>query len=80
VVDDILDFTQTEEQLGKPRYQDVQSGNLTAPTLLAMRKCPELVELVNSEFIEDGSLERAVHLIKSHGGMLFSLCSVEVEV
>ena len=68
MVDDVLDFTSTAEQLGKPRYQDIASGNLTAPALLAMKKCPELVELVEAEFLEEGSLERAVHLIEHHGG------------
>ena len=35
IVDDILDFTQTEEQLGKPR-SGFATGNLTAPTLFAL--------------------------------------------
>lgn len=43
VVDDILDFTQTSEQLGKPQGQDLASGNLTAPAIFALRSCPELV-------------------------------------
>ena len=68
VVDDILDFTQTAEQLGKPRFQDIESGNLTAPTLYAMRKCPELHGLIEGEFLEEGSVERAVALIEQHGG------------
>jgi all-trans-nonaprenyl-diphosphate synthase len=69
VVDDLLDFTQTAEQLGKPRYQDIASGNLTAPTLYAMRKSPELVELIENEFLEEGSLERAVELVEASGGV-----------
>lgn len=68
IVDDILDFTQTAEQLGKPRFQDIASGNLTAPTLFAMQKSPELRSLVETEFLEEGSLERAVALIESTGG------------
>lgn len=69
VVDDILDFTQTEEQLGKPRFQDIASGNLTAPTLYAMKKSPALVELIESEFMEEeDALERAVALVELHGG------------
>lgn len=43
VVDDILDFTQTSEQLGKPQGQDLASGNLTAPVIFALQKSPELV-------------------------------------
>lgn len=76
VVDDILDFTQTAEQLGKPRFQDIASGNLTAPTLFAMRRCPELVELVEGEFLEDGALDRAVHLIESNGGARLAPISI----
>ena len=38
VVDDILDFTQTEAQLGKPQGQDLATGNLTAPILFALRR------------------------------------------
>lgn len=68
VVDDILDFTQTAEQLGKPRYQDIASGNLTAPALYAMWKCPELRTLIESEFLEAGDLERAVMLVEANGG------------
>lgn len=46
VVDDILDFTQTSEQLGKPQGQDLASGNLTAPAIYALRNCPELVRIL----------------------------------
>lgn len=69
VVDDILDFTQSTEQLGKPQGQDLASGNLTAPVIFALRKSPELQELIEEEFREDGSLEDAIHLVKSVGGI-----------
>ena len=39
VVDDILDFTQSAEQLGKPQGQDLASGNLTAPAIYALQVC-----------------------------------------
>lgn len=42
-MDDILDFTQTSEQLGKPQGQDLASGNLTAPAIFALQNSPELV-------------------------------------
>ena len=45
VVDDILDFTQSAEQLGKPQGQDLASGNLTAPAIFALRNSTELVRL-----------------------------------
>lgn len=49
VVDDILDFTQTAEQLGKPQGQDLASGNLTAPVIFALQTSKELEEIIQSE-------------------------------
>ena len=36
IVDDILDFTSTEKQLGKPAGSDIRHGNVTMPTLFAL--------------------------------------------
>ncbi|KAK3238880.1 Solanesyl diphosphate synthase 3, chloroplastic/mitochondrial [Cymbomonas tetramitiformis] len=69
VVDDILDFTQTEEQLGKPQGQDLASGNLTAPVLFAMQGSNELREIIETEFLEEGSLQRALELVETTGGI-----------
>lgn len=69
VVDDILDFTQTEEQLGKPQGQDLASGNLTAPVLFSLTESDELREIIDSEFQEAGSLERAIEIIRETGGI-----------
>lgn len=69
VVDDILDFTQTEEQLGKPQGQDMASGNLTCPIIFAMQKSPELRELIETEFQEEGSLEEGLKLVYEAGGI-----------
>lgn len=49
MVDDILDFTQTAEQLGKPQGQDLASGNLTAPVIYALQQNKELEEIIQSE-------------------------------
>ncbi|KAM7492490.1 hypothetical protein LguiA_035411 [Lonicera macranthoides] len=69
VVDDILDFTQSAEQLGKPAGSDLAKGNLTAPVIYALEKEPELREIIESEFCETGSLDRAIELVKSCGGI-----------
>src|SRR5699024_1798017 len=37
IIDDILDFTDTQKELGKPRGSDVMQGNITLPVLCAMR-------------------------------------------
>ncbi|GMH34058.1 hypothetical protein BSKO_01892 [Bryopsis sp. KO-2023] len=69
VVDDILDFTQSTEQLGKPQGQDLRSGNLTAPAIFALETEPELRDIIENEFTDDGSLERALELVKRSGGI-----------
>jgi len=37
IIDDILDFTSTPEELGKPTGSDLIQGNITLPTLFAMQ-------------------------------------------
>ncbi len=36
ITDDILDFTASEEELGKPAGSDLLQGNITLPVLYAM--------------------------------------------
>lgn len=38
IIDDILDFTESSEQLGKPSGSDLINGQMTLPTLLAMKE------------------------------------------
>jgi len=74
VVDDILDFTQTEAQLGKPQGQDLASGNLTAPAIFALQAPggDALRDLVEEEFTEEGALPEALGLVDSLGGLAAS--------
>lgn len=37
IIDDILDFTASEEELGKPAGSDLLQGNITLPVLFAMK-------------------------------------------
>jgi all-trans-nonaprenyl-diphosphate synthase len=72
IIDDILDITQTKQQLGKPQGQDLASGNLTSPVLFALQ-CPqhgaELRELIETEYQAPGGLPRALDLVKLSGGV-----------
>jgi len=72
VVDDILDFTQSAEQLGKPQGQDLATGNLTAPVLYALEDKvvgKRLRQLVQGKFQTEGSLEEALGLVEQGGGI-----------
>ena len=65
VVDDILDFTGSDQQLGKPAASDLASGYLTAPTFFAMEEHPELQALIAREFAEPGDLDHALEMVRS---------------
>ncbi len=64
VVDDILDFTGSDQQLGKPAASDLASGYLTAPALYALEERPALAGLIEREFSQDGDLEQALELVR----------------
>ena len=65
VVDDILDFTGSDQQLGKPAASDLASGYLTAPALYALEERPALAGLIEREFSQQGDLEQALDLVRS---------------
>ena len=41
IIDDILDFTGTEEEMGKPTGSDLAQGTLTLPAMLLLERYPE---------------------------------------
>ncbi|MFM1798717.1 MAG: Prenyl transferase [Cyanobacteriota bacterium] len=65
VVDDILDFTSNDQQLGKPAASDLAAGYLTAPALYALQERPALAGLIEREFSQEGDLEQALDLVRS---------------
>lgn len=69
VVDDILDFTGSTEDLGKPAGSDLKGGNLTAPVLYALEEKPYLEVLIEREFSQEGDLEQALALIEESKGI-----------
>ncbi len=69
VVDDILDFTSSDEVLGKPACSDLRSGNLTAPVLYAMEEHPFLTTLIEREFSEADDFDQAIDLVHSSKGI-----------
>ncbi len=64
VVDDILDFTSNDQQLGKPSASDLASGYLTAPALYALEEKPALAGLIEREFSGEGDLAQALELVR----------------
>lgn len=56
IADDLLDFTASEEQLGKPVLSDLREGHLTLPVLHALEREPDAAPLVE-RILETGDLD-----------------------
>jgi all-trans-nonaprenyl-diphosphate synthase len=69
IVDDILDFTASEEALGKPAGSDLKQGNITAPMLYAMEEQPNLATLIEREFNQEGDWEKAFAAVHQGRGI-----------
>lgn len=82
VVDDVLDFTSTEEELGKPALADLKEGNLGAPVLFAAQQGgahgsralgtdarQELLSILERRLSGDSDLDRVRALVNEAGGV-----------
>ncbi len=59
LIDDVLDFTSSEEVLGKPIGNDVREGKMTLPLIYLLQRCtPEDARKV-SQVLEDGGFQSA---------------------
>jgi geranylgeranyl pyrophosphate synthase len=57
LIDDLLDYTASEAQLGKPALADMASGLATAPALFAARQFPEMRGMIKRGFSQEADLE-----------------------
>jgi len=58
LVDDLLDYTTSGQELGKPAGADLELGLATAPLLFAWKTMPELGSLVGRKFEREGDVAR----------------------
>ncbi|MCL6650571.1 MAG: polyprenyl synthetase family protein, partial [Chloroflexi bacterium] len=69
IMDDILDYIGSEDELGKPAASDLRNGTVTLPALLLMERMSDpnpIKELFESGRIEE-QLPRTVQLIRETG-------------
>ncbi|KAJ6438400.1 hexaprenyl pyrophosphate synthase [Purpureocillium lavendulum] len=69
VVDDILDYTRSGRELGKPSGADLELGLATAPLLFAWKQMPELGALIGRKFKQKGDVEKARELVLRSDGI-----------
>ena len=67
IVDDILDFVGTEEELGKPIGSDLAQGTLTLPAMLLLERFPEdnPVKKIFQNEDRQKNIKLAIELIRS---------------
>lgn len=68
-IDDVLDFTSSSGELGKPNLNDIKSGVVTAPMLFAAEEHPELIEMIQRKFKGEGDVARATELVFDSQGI-----------
>ncbi|KAJ3162725.1 coq1 putative hexaprenyl diphosphate synthase [Geranomyces michiganensis] len=69
LVDDLLDFTTTADEFGKPVNADLSLGLATAPVLYAAETHPELVPLIERNFGEENDVQKARSLVLDSDGL-----------
>ncbi len=57
LTDDLLDFTATSEELGKPAFSDLREGKLTLPMLTLLERAPEKARPIIERIWENGEAE-----------------------
>ncbi len=57
LIDDVLDFSATEEQLGKPVGNDLREGKITLPLIRALTECTPAERAAIERVVKDGGYE-----------------------
>ncbi|WP_318509373.1 heptaprenyl diphosphate synthase component II [Bacillus sp. T3] len=74
IIDDVLDFTSTEKELGKPAGGDLLQGNITLPVLFAMENWDIKQEIIKvHEHTERSEMDKIIELVKDSGAIERSL-------
>jgi octaprenyl-diphosphate synthase len=57
LIDDVLDFTATEEILGKPVGNDLREGKVTLPLILALKQCTRAERLLVETVVRENAYD-----------------------
>lgn len=69
LVDDVLDYEGSVASMGKPALADLKAGLATAPVMFSARRYPELEEMMDRKFSNEGDVERAQELVFKSDGL-----------
>src|SRR5699024_9816746 len=74
MMDDVLDFTGSEKQLGKPAGSDLQQGNITLPAIYTLYQSSTrslVVDYLSTES-SDNRFNDVLHVIRTSGGIEYA--------
>ncbi|MGH7723724.1 MAG: polyprenyl synthetase family protein [Candidatus Dormibacteria bacterium] len=72
IADDVLDYTATAAELGKPVGADLRQGTVTLPLMFALQDpavAPALREVLAREPVSDSDYEQVVRLVRRSGAI-----------
>ncbi|MBR9989904.1 MAG: polyprenyl synthetase family protein [Gemmatimonadetes bacterium] len=77
IVDDLLDYTESEAMVGKPTGQDLREHKVTLPLIAAMREMPDGARRDVERFFADPvptdeGIERLTRLVRDNGGLEYA--------
>lgn len=77
LMDDLLDYTASEEQFGKNIGHDLEEGKITLPLIHTLQRCTpaecELIaEVVVKEVLEEADVRAVSDLVHAHGGITYA--------
>jgi heptaprenyl diphosphate synthase len=72
IVDDVLDLTGTEEQLGKPAGNDLLEGVYTLPVIYAIDQSPEITDQLGGP-LDPAALEAVRAVVNADGAVTAAL-------
>ncbi|WP_418792578.1 polyprenyl synthetase family protein [Phosphitispora sp. TUW77] len=76
ITDDILDFTASSQELGKPVCSDLRQGIVTLPAIYALflsDKRSRLAEIIRKKAKKEGEILEAINIIKECGAIKRSI-------
>ncbi|MGL4914446.1 MAG: polyprenyl synthetase family protein [Romboutsia sp.] len=70
IMDDILDYTSTDEELGKQSGKDIKEGIYTLPLILSMKKNSKAFEdVLNKDEYTDEEVANIISIVKDNDGI-----------
>jgi octaprenyl-diphosphate synthase len=76
IIDDVLDYTATQKELGKETMSDLKEGKVTLPLIAAMAKAghenTEILELMETIKTTRSIVPDIAEMVRRHGGLTYA--------